>query len=100
MIYRWVRSALALVGLMMATNMTSTTRGGDEPVKKPADALPEVEQLPNPFVFLDGSPVLTPADWSRRRDELKALFQAYEYGQLPPNTTIAFNQGGFEPRVL
>jgi endo-1,4-beta-xylanase len=57
---------------------------GDETKPKPATELPAVKELPNPFVFADGSPVRTEKDWNRRRLELKALFQDYEYGHLPP----------------
>jgi (4-O-methyl)-D-glucuronate---lignin esterase len=52
--------------------------------KKSAGELPELKQLPNPFAFLDGSPVRTKEDWVRRRGELKGLFEDYEYGHLPP----------------
>jgi endo-1,4-beta-xylanase len=59
----------------------ATARAENPP--KPAGALPEIKELPNPFVFCDGSPVRTKEDWARRREEIKALFQDYEYGHLP-----------------
>ena len=37
------------------------------------DQLPEIRQLPNPFVFLDGTPVKNRGDWARRRKEMKAI---------------------------
>lgn len=41
--------------------------------------------LPNPLVTRDGTKVESQADWeSKRKPELKALFQHYMYGQLPP----------------
>ncbi len=46
--------------------------------------LPEITELPNPFLFRSGSTVASPADWDRRRAELKTLFEEYEYGHLPP----------------
>lgn len=46
--------------------------------------LPEVKELADPFKFNDGSPVKTPADWTKRRDEIKELLAEYEYGHLPP----------------
>ena len=52
--------------------------------KKPVGDLPEIRELPNPFLFGDGSPVRNADDWKRRREELKNLFQDYEYGRLPP----------------
>lgn len=48
-------------------------------------ALPAVTNLPDPLVSLDGKRVTTPDQWlERRRPELKALFQHYMYGALPP----------------
>ncbi len=58
--------------------------GADPKPPKPADELPAIKELPNPFLFTDGTPVRTPQDWPRRRAELKDLFQDYEYGHLPP----------------
>jgi endo-1,4-beta-xylanase len=59
-----------------------TSSGQDS--RKPADELPEIKELPNPFLFNDGSPVCNHEDWARRREELKELFQGYIYGYLPP----------------
>jgi hypothetical protein len=61
-------------------------RGGPAkrpPAAKPADDLPAIKELPNPFLFSDGSAVRTKEDWDRRRIELKKLFQDYMYGHLP-----------------
>ena len=65
-------------------SVTASLVRADEPPLKSADALPAIEKLPNPFVFLDGSPVRTKEDWARRRTEIKGLFENYEYGHLPP----------------
>ena len=40
--------------------------------------------LDNPFVFLDGRKVKTPAEWKKRRDEILELLQSNLYGRLPP----------------
>jgi dienelactone hydrolase len=48
------------------------------------DKLPSIPQLPDPFLFNDGSRVKSPADWHRRRAEILELVQKYEYGYLPP----------------
>jgi hypothetical protein len=42
----------------------------DTPVRKSADELSEIKQLPNPFLFLDGSAVRSKEDWDRRHREL------------------------------
>ncbi|MDB6023228.1 MAG: hypothetical protein JWQ04_3085 [Pedosphaera sp.] len=56
-----------------------------------ADSFPDVSQLPahpetpDPLTMLSGAKVTTPAQWfDQRRPELKALFQHYMYGTLPP----------------
>ncbi|MBN2137420.1 MAG: acetylxylan esterase [Sedimentisphaerales bacterium] len=49
-----------------------------------ADQLPVIEELPNPFLFSDGSTVKTPKDWLRRREEIKAMMLYYQYGHMPP----------------
>src|SRR4051812_29215997 len=48
-------------------------------------SLPARPEMPDPLVMLDGEPVTSPEQWiRRRRPELKALFQHYMYGQMPP----------------
>lgn len=46
--------------------------------------LPDVDELPDPFRMNDGSRVKTPADWAKRRDEMRAMILYYEYGHMPP----------------
>ncbi len=48
------------------------------------DALPVVNELPDPLRFADGSPVKTAQDWQRRRGEIRELLLHYEYGRMPP----------------
>jgi dienelactone hydrolase len=57
---------------------------GDPRMTFPAvDELPEVRELPNPFVFLDGTAVKTRKDWDRRREEMKAMVLHYQFGHAP-----------------
>ena len=50
-----------------------------------ADHLPARAALPDPLVFRDGAKVAGAGDWStRRRAELKDLFDHYMYGEAPP----------------
>ncbi|KAI0063814.1 hypothetical protein BV25DRAFT_1801462 [Artomyces pyxidatus] len=54
-------------------------------------------KLPNPFLFDDGTPVQTAADWTCRRAQIAALIQGYEAGTLPgPPTqlTTSFSKSG------
>lgn len=50
--------------------------------------LKNVSSLPNPFTFQDGASVSTAADWFRRADELKRLFQTYELGWKPGKPAV------------
>lgn len=50
-----------------------------------AAALPVRPELPDPLVMQGGEPVRTREQWQKeRRPELKALFQRYMYGTIPP----------------
>jgi hypothetical protein len=58
-------------------------------------ALPGQSTFPDPLVMLDGRRVTSSAQWvSERRPELKALFQHYMYGAIPPKPPH------MEPRML
>lgn len=48
-----------------------------------ADKFPEIKELPDPFLMLDGKRVATHSDWMRRREEIKELLTRYEYGRMP-----------------
>jgi (4-O-methyl)-D-glucuronate---lignin esterase len=41
--------------------------------------------LPDPLVMNDGTKVTTPAQWTRRRAEIKELFDREVYGRVPAN---------------
>jgi hypothetical protein len=75
-----VHLTLALLALFVPSHVA---RAADS---FPAFAdLPSQPNLPDPLVMLDGTPVSTPEQWfSQRRPELKALFQHYMYGNMPP----------------
>lgn len=44
-----------------------------------------LENIPDPLIFEDGSPVKNPADWARRKEELMELFDREIYGRTPEN---------------
>ncbi len=48
------------------------------------EALPAIAELPDLFTMSDGRQVSGAQDWKKRRGELKALLQRYQYGHLPP----------------
>jgi hypothetical protein len=68
-----------------------------------AEVFPPVSELkpqpafPDPLAMLNGERVTTKRDWERkRRPELKALFQHYMYGEIPPKP----RQLDFQSRVV
>ena len=48
------------------------------------DALPAINELPDPFLFEDGHRAASPAEWPARRAEMLELLLKYEYGHVPP----------------
>ena len=44
-----------------------------------------IDSLKSPFVFNDGTPVKSPADWPRRRQELVKTAAELQYGKMPPD---------------
>ena len=71
----------SISGLQMSSNKFSWEYNKDEEKVKPYT-------LPDPLVFADGSPVATPSDWPRRREEILELFQKEMYGEMPPSCPI------------
>jgi hypothetical protein len=58
---------------------------GADPAFPEVSRLPSQPQLPDPLVMLNGERVTSKEQWiSKRRAELKALFQYYMYGFAPP----------------
>jgi hypothetical protein len=78
-----MRPLSVLAPLLLAAAVCSAA-DSDKKSPKPAADLPEVKELPDPFTFADGKRVKTKDDWKRRREEIKSLFEDYEYGHLPP----------------
>ena len=44
----------------------------------------EIVNLPNPFIFADGTAVTAESDWERRRPEISKILQYYYQGLYPP----------------
>lgn len=72
-----------VVAAALASQVMPTTLAASFRFPAPAD-LPSQTGLPDPLVTLDGRRVSTPREWGGRRRELKALFQHFMYGSLPP----------------
>jgi len=94
MIFRFFTAITLLLFPAFATAQVAPTdvRSEDPRLSFPSvGELPEVKELPNPFVFLDGTEVKTHEDWARRRTEMKAMVLHYQFGHapaLPPPDTI------------
>jgi dienelactone hydrolase len=81
-------SSYLLVALLLSP--LAAASGADFP---PVDQLPINPELPDPLVMMDGSRVTTKEQWvTKRRPELKALFQHYMYGYLPAATQVTATQ--------
>ena len=70
--------------LLFVLAFTATQAEDPQRTFPTVDELPEIEELPNPFAFLDGTPVETPKDWERRREEMMAIVLHYQFGHAPP----------------
>lgn len=79
-----MKSSFALfIGSLLMTEIALALPPGVKELP-PADQLPAIKELPDPFLFNDGSRVKSKADWDKRRAELRALILYYEYGHIPP----------------
>ena len=92
--FRMAMALLLFPGFATAQVAPAEVRSGDPRLTFPSvDELPEVRELPNPFVFLDGTAVKTHEDWVRRRAEMKAMVLHYQFGHAPalpaPDTIVA-----------
>lgn len=57
--------------------------------------------LPPLLKFADGSPITTPADWSRRREQLLSVFQSEMFGVSPPRPDgLSFEVVETDPRAM
>ncbi len=80
----------AAVGLLILSAVFTPARSFMAPLHFPEpDKLPSHPELPDPLVMLNGERVTSKQQWiDQRRPELKALFQYYMYGYLPPPAPI------------
>ncbi len=71
---------LPLLGIIACTS-TNLPGAVDMPT---VDTLPDIKELPDPFLMNNGRRVKTRADWAKRRKEIKAMILYYQYGHMPP----------------
>ncbi len=70
-----------LIALLLLLALLPAPPGGAEMTAP--EMLPAVDSLPELMVFADGTPVRTPEDWARRREEILRLYSRYVYGEMP-----------------
>lgn len=74
-----------LSGLVLMSTLLSGASAADFPAPAQLTSHPE---LPDPLTMLNGTKVTTREQWeTQRKPELKALFEHYMYGKLPPTPT-------------
>jgi hypothetical protein len=101
---------LGLTAAILLFSTTTMALHADPPASQPTAqpapevaALPVISDLPDPFLFHDGSRVKTPEDWGRRRGEIRDLFLKYEYGTPPtqmPAMSVRVNSRTTDPTTL
>lgn len=87
----WAARATLAIALAGAQEVRSDP--GEIPVPEilaPLGRLPEVHELPvisalpDVMTMADGTRVTTPAQWARRREEMRRVLEYYATGQMPP----------------
>jgi hypothetical protein len=72
-----IQLMLGISGYVSAGQTTSVDR-------QSINKLPDINELPDPFLMNDGTRVKTKADWAKRREEIKEIILYYQYGHIPP----------------
>jgi hypothetical protein len=79
-----IAAFVLLACILLTACKRNTHESGLQSFSFPAvSALPLIDTLPDLFTMMDGSKVTSTEQWAKRREELKALIQYYEYGVLP-----------------
>lgn len=76
---KYSRGRAAIAALFLFTCTLGITQANPDQNRQPV--MPA--NLPDPLTFANGSPVATPAQWPKRRQELLQLFTEQMYGRMP-----------------
>jgi hypothetical protein len=80
-----IRCVILATALLVSCTCLAFPVYAQSPTYPPVSELKSQPGLPDPLLMLDGSRVATKEQWeTRRKPELRSLFQHYMYGQLPP----------------
>src|SRR6185436_14578758 len=73
-------------GFLLAVIVSGSSMTGESaPAFVAIDRLPVQADLPDPLIMFNGRKVANAGQWKeQRRPELKALFEHYMYGEIPP----------------
>ena len=73
--------SLRVLAVLPCLAIAASVHAADLP---PASVLPVIKPFPDPLTMMDGTKVTSKEDWmTKRRPELRTLFQHYMYGYLP-----------------
>jgi len=75
---------ICVVLCLMIVGLPATSWSADKTTPEanefaPVDKLPEIKELPDPFMMLSGKRVKTREDWRKRREEIKAMLLYYQF---------------------
>ncbi len=78
------RVLLMMLSMMLCQSVIPVAHAENaaQELPNPKD-LPAIDGFPQLMTFQDGTPVQTPEDWARRREELLKLYSHYMYGCMP-----------------
>jgi fermentation-respiration switch protein FrsA (DUF1100 family) len=83
-------SLAALFFLLLCTRAHAQLPGAAD--MPGVDLLPAIQELPDPFQMASGRRVASVKDWSRRREEIKAMLLYYQYGHLAPPAPVTAHE--------
>jgi hypothetical protein len=72
-------TAVLLLGFLLIPVAAGEKKSPQEGTFPPAEQLPEIKELPDPFMMLSGKRVKTREDWRKRREEIKAMLLYYQF---------------------
>ncbi|MCP4313435.1 MAG: hypothetical protein GY790_19430 [Bacteroidetes bacterium] len=80
-----IRALILLLGLLLFSCQpdSKTSPTGSEYLFALFEDLPEIKELPDPYVMNDGKRVKNKEDWLEHREYLKKLLAHYQYGEMP-----------------
>lgn len=84
-----ILTSLALAGAVLAAPTSTSSPLLERQACSPSTDIPSVSvsNLPDPFVFADGTRVTSVDQWTCRQEEIFSAFEQYELGDFPPAPT-------------